>query len=132
MKLVLERGYHPKGTNGILTISNTLRIFTIELPWKENQHGISCIPEGVYNLRRRFTERLGRHFLVEGVPGRDLILIHAANNAEAELKGCIAPVLTLTGEGCGDHSKVALQILLDAVSKVSEKTLFLNIKKQKL
>ena len=68
---------------------------TIELPWEENLRNISCIPEGDYLLGLRHTERLGDHLVIEDVPGRQGILIHPANDAKKELRGCIAPVMAI-------------------------------------
>ena len=45
------------------------------------------------------------------VPGRDLILIHPANDAKKELLGCIAPVSKHTGIGKGSNSRKALEKL---------------------
>jgi hypothetical protein len=45
------------------------------------------------------------------VQGRDLILIHPANDAKKELLGCIAPVTTITGIGKGSNSRKALEKL---------------------
>jgi hypothetical protein len=45
------------------------------------------------------------------VPGRDLILIHPANDAINELLGCIAPVTKNTGIGKGSSSRKALEKL---------------------
>ena len=45
------------------------------------------------------------------VPGRDLILIHRANDAKKELLGCIAPVSKHTGIGKGSSSRKALKKL---------------------
>jgi hypothetical protein len=45
------------------------------------------------------------------VPGRDLILIHPANDANKELLGCIAPVSKQTGIGMGSNSRKALEKL---------------------
>jgi hypothetical protein len=42
------------------------------------------------------------------VSGREYILIHPANEALRELKGCIAPVLFITGAGKGIRSSPAL------------------------
>ncbi|GAL00513.1 hypothetical protein JCM19314_2121 [Nonlabens ulvanivorans] len=44
--------------------------------------------------------------------GRSLILLHPANNAKRELRGCIAPVTQLTGIGKGINSKPLLQKLV--------------------
>ena len=109
MELELIRTYYENGTNSELHCDNGFRGFTIELPWKNNQHAISCIPEGKYELMKRYSAHLGWHLQVMDVPERDLILIHAANNALKELKGCIAPVSILTGEGTGNDSKIALK-----------------------
>ncbi|MNR61353.1 hypothetical protein D3C85_1830900 [compost metagenome] len=38
---------------------------------------------------------------------RDFILFHPANNAQKELKGCIAPVTKLSGPGLGLQSRQA-------------------------
>ena len=67
-----------------------LRFVTLELPWKNNQRLISCIPPGEYEMFRRHSEKYGSHFHILNVPGRDMILIHTAN-FKRELKGCIAP-----------------------------------------
>jgi hypothetical protein len=49
------------------------------------------------------------------VPGREYILIHLANEALRELKGCIAPVRLLTGAGKGICSRKALKTLMGLV-----------------
>ena len=108
MELHLYRTYYPEGTNAVICIDADFICYSIELPYRQNQHNISCIPEGRYPLRKRFSEKLGWHFEVADVPGRDMILIHPANDALLELKGCIAPVSFLVGEGKGDSSVAAL------------------------
>lgn len=105
MEVVITRTYHPAGTNGRLFINGKPAGFTIELPWRNNQPQVSCIPEGRYLLVKRVSEKLHEHLLVTGVPNRDLILIHKANNALAQLKGCIAPASTLIGPGMGEGSQ---------------------------
>ena len=96
-----------------------------------NEFRVSCIPEGTYCLQLRQSPRFGTHLLVKEVPGRSLILIHTANDALQELKGCIAPVVTLRGEGKGDQSKVALQQLMKVVKLPLQKgqPVFLTIQK---
>jgi len=112
MELYLYRQYFTKGTNGSLYAGGVLLCHTIELPWRDNMPNKSCIPEGVYALTVRTTAKRGLHLLVNNVPKRSLILIHPANNALRELKGCIAPVMQLTGEGMGEQSRVACEKLL--------------------
>ena len=111
MVLVLNRTYVPEGTQGILEWNGTLVCYTIELPWLNNQKRISCVPEGEYVLQKRFSPKFKWHLHLRNVPGRDLILIHPANDAKTELLGCIAPVTHHTGIGKGNFSRKALKKL---------------------
>lgn len=96
-------------------LDNQLVCYTIELPWRDNTPQVSCIPEGDYPLIKWLSPNHGNCLLVEDVPKRSSILIHPANNALRELRGCIAPVTKLTGPGCGDQSRMAFKALLNQV-----------------
>lgn len=111
MVLFLTRTYFPDGTNGKLQYAGQFICYTIELPWRQNQVGISCIPEGKYFIRKRFSRKYQWHLEVVGVPQRTFILFHPANFAERELRGCIAPVTQLSGSGLGLRSRQAFQKL---------------------
>ncbi|TRX01391.1 DUF5675 family protein [Flavobacterium gawalongense] len=111
MVLVLNRTYFPEGTQGTLEWNGTLVCYTIELPWLNNQQRVSCIPEGKYVLQKRFSPKFQWHLHLRNVPGRDLILIHPANDAKTELLGCIGPVSKHTGIGKGSSSRKALEKL---------------------
>jgi hypothetical protein len=111
MQLELIRTYDPKGTNGKIFFNGGLMIYCIELPWKDNQAGVSCIPEGRYELVKRWSPKFGRHLQLMNVPQRNDILIHPANDALQELKGCIAPVWLITGAGKGIRSRMAMETL---------------------
>lgn len=115
MKLTLERRYFSSGTNGTLYFNGQEICKTIELPWNGNQRRISCIPEGTYRIRRRFSHKFKWHLELQSVKNRSLILIHPANNALKELNGCIAPVSELNGEGQGSRSRLAFDKLKDLV-----------------
>lgn len=129
MELTLYRDYLPEGTNGALFCLGELVCYTIELPWRENEMGVSCIPEGRYRLARRYSERYGYHLLVKEVPGRSGILVHPANDALKELRGCLAPVSRLTGAGRGLQSRVAMRRLCTLVYDAASKTpVYLTIK----
>jgi hypothetical protein len=108
MELELTRTYYSDGTNGMLYYKSTFQFFTIELPWLANEPQHSCIPEGRYRLFIRHSEKHHVHFLIDGVMNRTLILIHPANDALKELRGCVAPVMTVTGPGKGLQSRVAM------------------------
>jgi hypothetical protein len=131
MELELIRTYFPNGTNGVVRQAHDDRVicYTIELPWLDNKPGVSCIPEGRYELERYFSEHLGNHLHLKAVAGRSMIMIHAANDALEELRGCIAPVSILTAEGKGLRSRVALKKVLDLIYPVldQKKNVFLTI-----
>ncbi|MGL1885474.1 MAG: DUF5675 family protein [Reichenbachiella sp.] len=115
MDLTLKRTYYEKGTNGKLLYGNWLVCHTIELPWSLNLRNVSCIPEGEYQIIKRYTIARGEHLRIAFVADRDWILFHPANDALKELKGCIAPVTTLTGPGTGSSSRLALQKLEELI-----------------
>lgn len=131
MELTLLRSYHEDGTNGKLFDGGALICSTIELPWKENQRMVSCIPEGRYSLIERHTAKRGRHLMVKNVADRSGILFHPANDALKELKGCIAPVSELTGDGRGIQSRKANDrlnaLVFEALDKGEE--VFITIQK---
>ncbi|TDE41620.1 hypothetical protein E0I26_16155 [Flavobacterium rhamnosiphilum] len=107
MVLVLSRTYLPEGTNGKLACDGQFLCYTIELPWRENEKGVSCIPEGYYLLRKRYSRKFQWHIEVVAVKNRSSILLHPANNALNQLNGCIAPVTELSGAGLGLQSRQA-------------------------
>ncbi len=132
MKLKLLRRYHSDGTNGKLYHGDQLVCFTIELPWLQNRRNVSCIPEGMYPIRKRFTKSRGNHLIIEEVPDRSGILLHPANDALLELKGCIAPVTQLSGPGLGSSSRKAVDKLQDLLFEVLDRDeeVFLTIQKK--
>jgi hypothetical protein len=130
MELELVRTYFPNGTNGELFYNDNRICFTIELPWLNNEPSISCIPEGKYELEKYFSVHLGNHLHLKAIANRSMIMIHVANDALKELKGCIAPVSILTAEGKGLRSRIALKKILDLTYPLLEKNepVFLTIK----
>lgn len=95
MKVKLKRIYKcDKQVLGIMTLFDDFsfpyyEVRTLELPDKENQKEISCIPCGEYEVVKRYSEKYKDHFHILNVPNRDYILIHNANFVR-QLKGCIA------------------------------------------
>ena len=121
MVIFLTRTYFPNGTNGKLECEGKLISYTIELPWKRNETKVSCIPEGKYFIRKRYSLKFKWHLEIYDVSNRSLILFHPANNALSELNGCIAPVSKLSGPGMGLLSRNAFIKLKDLVYKALEK-----------
>lgn len=84
------------GAFGVLVLNGQAFGVTLELPWRGNATGISCIPPGVYTCQRTASP-LVEHisggkwhetFEVTGVPGRSRILFHAGNTV-SDSRGCI-------------------------------------------
>jgi Family of unknown function (DUF5675) len=121
MVLILSRTYFPDGTNGKLECEGKLICLTIELPWKNNETKVSCIPEGKYFIKKRYSKKFQWHLEVLDVKNRSLILFHSANNALQELNGCIAPVTKFSGPGLGLQSQNAFAKLKNLVFKVLDR-----------
>jgi hypothetical protein len=94
-------------------VDGQLKCHSIELPWHNNEPSVSCIPEGTYECEKHISDHLGNCLHVLNVPKRADILIHPANNAIKELRGCIAPVTVLTGPGMGDKSKIQVNDIVN-------------------
>ncbi|MGG7035691.1 MAG: DUF5675 family protein [Flavobacterium sp.] len=121
MVIFLTRTCFPEGSNGKLECEGKLICYTIELPWRQNERKISCIPEGKYQVRKRHSPKYGWHLEVMNVPNRNLILFHPANNALKELQGCIALVTKLSGAGLGLESRKAFEKLKSLVYPILDK-----------
>jgi hypothetical protein len=115
MVLELSRTYFPDGTNSKLECEGKLICNTIELPWKNNETKVSCIPEGKYFIKKRYSRKFQWHLEVIDVKNRKLILFHPANNAVKEINGCIAPVKKISGPGLGLQSRLAFAKLKNLV-----------------
>ena len=77
------------GTFGRLVDDTGKRLcYTVELPWHDNLPDISCIPEGVYEVKAYNSPKHGEVWMVQDVPDRSEIEIHCANNIK-DLLGCI-------------------------------------------
>lgn len=72
---------------------------TLELPWKDNQFQISCVPKGNYKVVPRTSQKFKKHFHLLDVPNRTYILIHAGNYY-TDILGCI-----LVGSAYSDINK---------------------------
>jgi hypothetical protein len=61
---------------------------TLELPWKDNQKYISCIPAGVYKVIKHKSPKFKNCFWIQDVPDRSEILIHKGNY-HTDILGCV-------------------------------------------
>jgi Family of unknown function (DUF5675) len=85
------------GTFGILKLDDGSAFFTAELPWRDNQHDISCIPAGTYTFKKVNSPKHGECYMGVDIPDRNAVEIHVANYAgdvtkgfRSDLEGCIA------------------------------------------
>lgn len=117
MRGKLTRTYRGKdNTLGQLDVGE-LTVYTLELPWHDNKRRISCIPDGVYKVKKHYSPKFGRCFWLQDVPNRSEILIHPANYTR-ELLGCIAVGLDhkdIDGDGelDTDKSRIAMDKVLE-------------------
>ncbi len=123
MKLYLRR-LHLRETHtlGIIySLQLTKTYPTLELGWKENQKNISCIPTGTYPVKIWESPKFGKCFLVENVPDRSSILIHAGNTKD-DTQGCIL-IGTRFNQNMIQESRIALNSLLSELEHCKEITL---------
>lgn len=111
--------------NGALQLTG----FTLELPWRNNERQVSCIPPGKYRLKHFHSVKFGRCLELQQVPGRDAILIHAGNY-NRDTHGCIligANLIDLNKDGNLDvtSSKVTMSRLMNSIG--GETDGFINI-----
>ncbi len=113
-------------TKGVMSVINDddatlLKIDTLELPWKDNQHGISCIPKGVYLCKKVPPSHIPyEHIAIQNVQNRDGVCIHAGNFAagkQVDILGCIIvgdKYADINGDGIDDivDSKVTFAKLM--------------------
>jgi hypothetical protein len=88
---------------------------TLELPWLDNKRNESCIPLGNYKVTTRQSARYNKHYHIQDVAGRSLILIHIGN-FKSQTKGCILigeKLADLNSDGYKDvtNSKLTMQKL---------------------
>jgi len=126
MKLI-RTSYNDDCTRGVLIVGDDV-FYTLELPWKNNERNVSCIPVGTYkaiHLPRSHSGKYHNVYHVQQVAGRSGILIHAGNTT-TDTDGCILIGINkghLYGKPAVLQSKnamVALNDLLDQSDTVLE------------
>ena len=116
---------------------DNIKIFeavSVELPDRDNQSNISCVPDGTYNVVLEHSPRFNMDLWeLKGVPNRSECKIHSANYAH-QLNGCIAPGsghTDIDGDGVLDvtNSKATLEAFHNAMgqdtkAKITLKSLY--------
>lgn len=121
--ITITRDYSPLQTKGKVVISEDdtklMECFSLELPWLENAQKISCIPEGTYTGKLRYSAKFNRFlFEIQNVPGRSSILIHIGNYAspkKSDVEGCI-----LLGSSYGDINTDGIPDILNSTVTINK------------
>lgn len=128
MRLLLNRYDHDdKQTIGglhLLDINDKIirRWDCLELPFKDNQRRVSCIPTGIYKARKHKSPKFGQTLWLQDVPNRSEILIHSGNY-HTQILGCIligTDLSDINNDGYLDvtNSKKAMRELLNELKQV--------------
>jgi hypothetical protein len=76
-----------------------LKSYIMELPYRNNEVGISCIKTGIYQVFSHNSPKFGKCFKIQNVEKRDEILIHKGNYP-TDTRGCL---LIGSGYRIGDN-----------------------------
>lgn len=96
--VTIIRNYSYNETFGTLVATRNGKTFTcktLELPWKNNQRGVSCIPPGIYPAKYTFwMAKVRSNYLLQNVLNRSGIFLHHGNYAfkktgKPDIEGCI-------------------------------------------
>ena len=128
--LLIRDTFTDTSTMGELFVNGERMCDTLELPWKDNQKSISCIPAGEYSVRlrpaRQSATRDYLHLLVQDVKDRSYILFHRGNTAK-DTRGCI-----LVGLGSQQdivhNSTLAMDLLMKEIIHLGGENIKLIIK----
>lgn len=105
------------GTRGVLVDSAGNHLcFTLELPWKNNERNVSCIPKGTYGVVPHNGTKYKNVWRLLDVPNRAGILIHTGNT-KADIQGCILVGMREYKDGVLD-SRIAMDKLRSVFPEV--------------
>ena len=114
--LLIRDTFTTKSTLGKLYLNGGIYWQTLELPYKDNQRSISCIPAGTYKVRKRTAEesttRKYEHLLIQDVPQRSFCLFHIGNYPNNTM-GCILVGNTRATDFIGDSKKAFTKLMAE-------------------
>ena len=120
--LLIRDTFTEESTIGELFLNGERFCDTLELPYRDNQRSISCIPAGEYKVRLRLPRESATrdyiHLIVKDVPNRSHILFHIGNTAKDTIP-CI-----LVGQGTQQdivhNSTLAMDLLIKEIINLGE------------
>jgi hypothetical protein len=128
--LIIRDTFTDESTIGELFVNGERFCDTLELPYRDNQRSVSCIPIGEYDVRLRYARESATrnylHLLVQNVKDRSYILFHRGNTAK-DTRGCI-----LVGQGSQQNlvhnSTLAMDLLMKEIINLGGTNIKLIIK----
>ena len=128
--LLIRDTFTDESTIGELFLNGERFCDTLELPYRNNQRSVSCIPTGSYKVRMRYPRESATrdylHLLVQEVKDRSYILFHKGNTAK-DTRGCI-----LVGQGSQQdivqNSALAMDLLMKEIINLGGTNINLIIK----
>ena len=128
--LLIRDTFTDESTIGELFLNGERFCDTLELPYRDNQRSVSCIPTGSYKVRMRYPRESATrdylHLLVQEVKDRSYILFHKGNTAK-DTRGCI-----LVGQGSQQdivqNSALAMDLLMKEIINLGGENINLIIK----
>lgn len=116
-KAYIKRDYREEGTYGVFFFDDkdrsgrVISLASLELPWKNNQKMISCIPEGTYQVKTTWSPANEKMmWQIMDVPNRSGIRFDVANYI-SQLLGCVTTGLSfedINGDGVFDVTSSAI------------------------
>jgi len=113
--LLIRDDFSDKSTLGKLYFDGEFYGHTLELTWNHNKKGISCIPKGVYEVKKRSVKSSKykyEHLHILNVPDRKMILMHIGNYPKNS-NGCILLGNTRSLNFVGDSRKAFYKLMYD-------------------
>ena len=128
--LILRNTFSDESTIGELFLNGETFCDTLELPYRDNQKSVSCIPTGEYTVRLRTARESATrdylHLLVQEVKDRSHILFHRGNSAK-DTRGCILVGQTRKQDFVG-NSTLAMDLLMKEIINLGGTNINLIIK----
>jgi hypothetical protein len=123
--LLIRDTFTEKSTTGKFYLDGEFYAHSLELAWKDNEKRVSCIPIGVYKLRKRKPSESQKykyeHLEILDVPNRTKILLHIGNYAnslnieKSDTTGCILLGNTRALNFVGESKKAFYKLMYDLV-----------------
>ena len=128
--LILRDTFTDESTIGELFLNGERFCDTLELPYRDNQRSVSCIPTGEYKVRMRYPRESATreylHLLIQEVKDRSYILFHRGNSAK-DTRGCVLVGQSRKQDFVG-NSTLAMDLLMKEIINLGGTNINLIIK----